>query len=126
MYKRALIAVSALATVMTWSAPSVAYEQGDWIIRAGAANVDPDTNSDKIDVAGLATLDGVDVDDDTQLGLTATYMLTDIWAIELLAATPFEHDINVQGAGIAAGSAKQLPSTVTVMWYPLGNKDTAW
>ena len=126
MHNRALIAVSALATVMAWSAPSVAYEQGDWIIRAGAANVDPDTSSDKIDVAGLATLEGVDVDDDTQLGLTATYMLTDIWAIELLAATPFEHDINVKGVDIAAGSAKQLPPTVTFMWYPMGNKDTSW
>ena len=60
IYKRALIAVSALAlalaTAMAWSIPSVAYEQGDWIIRAGAANVDPDTSSDKIDVAGLAAL----------------------------------------------------------------------
>ena len=105
-------------------APAHSYEQGDWIIRVGAANVDPDTESDKIDVAGLATLDGVDVDDDTQLGITATYMLTDIWAVELLAATPFEHDITVNGVGIDAGSTKHLPPTLTFMWYPMGGKDS--
>lgn len=106
------------------AAPVQAYEQGDWIIRVGAANVDPDTDSDKIDVAGLATLDGVDVDDDTQLGITATYMLTDIWAIELLAATPFEHDITVKGVPVQAGSTKHLPPTLTFMWYPMGGKDS--
>ncbi len=106
---------------MCYAAPTMAYEQGDWIIRAGAADVDPDTDSDKIDIAGLATLDGVDVDDDTQLGITGTYMLTDSWGIELLAATPLKHDITVKGVGIDAGSAKQLPPTLTIMWYPMGN-----
>ena len=54
-------------------APAQAYEQGDWILRVGAANVDPDTDSDRIDVAGLATLEGVEVDDNTQLGITVNY-----------------------------------------------------
>jgi outer membrane protein len=124
--KSALIAVSVAIAAMSWAAPSMAYEQGDWIIRAGAAMVDPDTDSDKIDIAGLATLDGVDVDDDTQFGITAAYMLTDTWGIELLAASPFEHDITVNGVGINAGSAKQLPPTVTVLWYPMGGSSSAW
>ena len=119
--QKSLLAVLLGAAII---APVQAYEQGDWIIRAGAANVDPDTDSDQIDVAGLATLEGVDVDDDTQLGLTATYMLTDIWAIELLAATPFEHDITVKGAPVEAGSTKHLPPTLTFMWYPFGGKDS--
>ncbi len=123
-YQRALIAVSALAAAMSFAAPSFAYDQGDWIVRVGAANVDPDTESDQIDIAGLATLDGVDVDDDTQLGLTATYMLTDKWAVEILAATPFEHDITVNGVGIDAGSTKHLPPTVTFMWYPMGGSES--
>lgn len=125
-YKRALIAVSAMAAAMSFAAPTVAYEQGDWIVRAGAAMVDPDTDSDKIDVAGLATLDGVDVDDDTQLGLSGTYMVADNWGVELLAATPFEHDITVNGVGIDAGSTKHLPPTVTFMWYPMGGSSSKW
>ncbi len=124
--RNTLIYLSALAAAMSWASPGLAYEQGDWIIRTGAAMVDPDTESDKIDIAGLATLDGVDVDDDTQLGITATYMLTDIWAVELLAATPFEHDISVNGVGINAGSAKQLPPTLTFMWYPMGGTKSAF
>ena len=123
LFKRAFLGLSLLAAAGGLALPASAYEQGDWIIRAGAANVDPDTESDKIDIAGLATLDGVDVDDDTQLGLTATYMLTDSWGIELLAATPFEHDITVNGVGIDAGSTKHLPPTVTIMWYPMANSN---
>ncbi len=117
-----LIFVPALISIVGWVTPAVAYDQGEWIVRVGGTMVDPDTESDKIDVAGLATLDGVDVDDDTQTGITVTYMLTDSWAVELLAATPFEHDISVNGVGIAAGSAKQLPPTLTFMWYPRGGK----
>ncbi len=117
------VVLAALAAA-SLSAMPVQAEQGDWIFRVGAANVDPDTESDKIDVAGLVTLDGVDVDDDTQLGITVTYMLTDIWGLELLAATPFEHDITVNGVGIDAGSTKHLPPTLTFMWYPFGGKES--
>lgn len=120
-------AAAVAALIAVFALPVQAYEQGDWIIRVGAANVDPDTDSDPIDIAGLATLPGgVDVDDDTQLGITATYMLTDIWAIELLAATPFEHDIVLEDAPIDAGSTKHLPPTLTFMWYPMGGKDSAF
>lgn len=124
--KRTLIAAAVMAGAISWPVSSLAYEQGDWIVRSGAINVNPNTNSDKIDVAGLVVLDGVDADDDTQLGITATYMLTDIWAIELLAATPFDHDMTVDGVGIKAGSSKQLPPTLTFMWYPMGGQPSAF
>jgi len=124
MFKKSPLALAVLLAAGSWAMPGMAYEQGDWIVRVGAANVDPDTDSDKIDIAGLATLEGVDVDDNTQLGLTLTYMLTDIWAVELLAATPFNHDISVKGAPVEAGSTKHLPPTLTFMWYPMGGKDS--
>ena len=118
-----LIARTALlAAVITAPASSLA-DQGDWIVRVGAAMVDPDVSSDPIDVAGLTTLDGVDVDSDTQLGITGTYMLRDKWGISLLAATPFEHDISVSNTDISAGSTKHLPPTVTLQWYPRGGND---
>jgi outer membrane protein len=37
-----------------------------------------------------------DVDNDMQLGIIPTYMLTDQLAIEVLAATPFEHTIDAR------------------------------
>lgn len=128
--KKALIYAAVMSAAMGLSASAPAYEQGDWIIRAGAAMVDPDTDSDPIILPDLAnpggTIDlnqGIDVDDDTQLGITGTYMLTNIWAIELLAATPFEHDFSVEDLSIDGGSTKHLPPTLTFNWYPRGGKD---
>ena len=94
-----------------------AHEQGDWILRAGPILVDPHESSDAIDVAGIVTLPGVSVDSDTQLGITGVYMLTNNIGIELLAATPFTHDIKVRGVGVKAGDAKQLPPTISIQYY---------
>ncbi|MVW76976.1 OmpW/AlkL family protein [Pseudomonas xionganensis] len=106
-----------------------AYQAGDIIVRAGAITVDPRESSSDIwvgalntDVAGTkATLDS-----DTQLGLNFAYMLTSHVGIELLAATPFSHDVGVKGmpgafAGLNGklGSLKHLPPTVSVVYYPL-------
>ena len=112
-----------------------AYEQGDWVLRAGATTVDPDTDSDDINLPGdaLGIPEGVvlkaEVDDDTQLGIIPMYMVTDNFGVELLAATPFEHDIEAQGTGainglnLDAGSTKHLPPTLSVQWYPRGGQD---
>jgi outer membrane protein len=104
-----------------------AYDQGDWVLRAGATMVDPDTDSDNIELP-MDLMAEADVDDDTQLGIMPAYMVTDKWAVELLAATPFEHDIEAKGKGaikgttLNAGSTKQLPPTVSVLWYPRGDQ----
>ncbi len=106
-----------------------AHQAGDIIVRAGAITVDPQESSSDIwvgalntDVAGTkATLDS-----DTQLGLNFAYMLTNNVGIELLAATPFSHDVGVKGMpGIFAGlngnlgELKHLPPTLSVVYYPL-------
>jgi len=111
----ALLAVMAGGSVM-----AQAYEKGDWVLRAGATTVDPDTDSELIDPSIPYK---VDVDDDTQLGLIPLYMATEKVAIELLAATPFEHDISIDGTSIAAGSTKHLPPTLSVQWHPRGGLD---
>jgi outer membrane protein len=104
-----------------------AYEQGDWILRLGATTVAPDTNSDDINLPG-GLVAKAEVDNDTQLGIIPAYMLTDSWAIEVLAATPFEHNIEAQGQGaingtnLDAGSTKHLPPTVSLQWYPRGGQ----
>ncbi len=99
--------------------PAVAHESGSWIVRGGPAMVAPNTDSDVIDVAGIVTLPGVEVDDNTQLGLTGTYMFSDHIGLELLAATPFKHDIEVDGIGLPAGDTKHLPPTLTLQYFPL-------
>ena len=115
------VLTTALAVAMAGGTLAVqAYEQGDWVLRAGATTVDHDTDSDQIDPTIPYK---VDVDDDTQLGIIPLYMVTDKWAVEVLAATPFEHDITVENTPIDAGSTKHLPPTVSVQWYPRGGKD---
>jgi outer membrane protein len=119
-----------MALAMAFAGGSVmgqAYEQGDWILRAGATTVAPDTKSDDINLPrGLVA--EAEVDNDTQLGIMPAYMLTDSWAIEVLAATPFEHNIEAKGQGaisgtnLDAGSTKHLPPTVSVQWYPRGGQ----
>ena len=97
-----------------------AHETGDIFLRLGAAQVDP-TNDDSSLVAGIGG-SGVRVDDDTQLGITVTYMLSNRLGLELLAATPFEHEVNASGSIAGLGevaTVKQLPPTLTLIYYPL-------
>ena len=43
-------------------------------------------------------------------------MMTDNWAVELLAAYPFEHDIYLVD-GPEVGSTKHLPPTVSLQYH---------
>ncbi len=104
---------------------AMAYQAGDFIVRAGAANVDPNDDSDALALNGNAgTWPGseAEVDDDTQLGITFTYMLKEHWGVGLLAATPFDHDIEADlgnGTKLDAGSTKHLPPTLTLQYFPM-------
>lgn len=124
MKKKALVlAVAALAAT-----PVLAHEAGSFIIRAGAAHVAPNDSSSRInaggsDVAGTKATVG----NDTQLGLTFAYKLTDHIGVELLAATPFSHRVGVKGGGLDGKLAqvKHLPPTLTLQYYPMG-KESRW
>ncbi len=52
----------------------------------------------------------------TQLGLTFTYMATDNIGVELLAATPFRHKIGTRATGDIA-TVHHLPPTLMAQWY---------
>ncbi|WP_282874142.1 OmpW/AlkL family protein [Pseudomonas peli] len=105
-----------------------AHQAGDIIVRAGAITVDPQESSSDIWVAGLNDVAGTKatLDSDTQLGLNFAYMVTNNIGIELLAATPFSHNVGVKGmpggfAGLNGnlGELKHLPPTLSVVYYPL-------
>ncbi len=120
------VLVVAVVTGLVGGAVSAqAYEQGDWIVRIGATTVSPNEDSDNIVLPSEppTVLKGVDVNSDTQLGLIGAYMFSDNFGVELLAATPFEHDISIKGVGIDAGTTKHLPPTLSFQWYPRGGQD---
>lgn len=111
----------ALATVAL-SAPALAYEAGSFIVRSGAATVSPDVSSSTLSLSGTELAGtAADVDDGTALGLTGVYMLDDHWGLELVAASPFSHDLKVEGLGatLDLGETKHLPPTVLLQWYPM-------
>ena len=116
-----LAIAGSLASIPT----AYAYEAGDFIVRAGAAIVDPNESSSEINIEtlslGNAAGTEVGVDSDVQLGLTFSYMLTSEFGIELLAATPFQH--NIYGKGVLGGAGnlgktKHLPPTLNFNYYP--------
>lgn len=119
--KKLSIAVAAVAAALNLSAH--AYEPGDFILRAGAATVAPDDDSGAININGVGAVGGtgVGVDNNTQLGITGTYIFAPHWGIELLAATPFEHDVSAKGLGGFGvndiGTVKHLPPTLSVQYY---------
>lgn len=108
------------AAVMAAAPMAQAYEAGDFIGRAGAATVVPDASSDPI--TNVSADARVDVDNNTQLGLTLTYMFTDQIGLGVLAATPFSHDIEGEGDLAGAGKlaeTKHLPPTITLQYFPM-------
>ncbi len=106
--------ICSLAVVAALVSPSVfAHSEGDFILRVGAASVVPNDSSDKI----LGSQYELEVNSDTQLGLTFGYMFTDNISLEVLAATPFSHDISTDLVGKDIGSTKHLPPTVMVQYY---------
>lgn len=100
--------------------PAHAHEAGDLILRAGAANVAPGEDSGFIRPAAVSPRGKAGLDGDTQLGLTAAWLFTDHWGVELLAATPFTHTISFAGDLAGLGSlaeVKHLPPTISLQYY---------
>jgi outer membrane protein len=121
------------AIFLALSFPTVAFshEAGDFILRIGAVSVAPEESSSLISTVNTGALAGtkVGVGDNTQVGLNFVYMLTDNIGAEVLAATPFQHDLTAIGLdqyGFAArniGSTDHLPPTLTFNYF-LGDADS--
>lgn len=109
-----LVASALLSTLaLTTALPTQAQDAGDWIWRVGVHNVRP--KSDNHDL--------VNVDAAASLTFNATYMFAPKWGVEVLAALPFEHDINLNGGGKVA-QTKHLPPTVSLQYH--FNPNGAW
>ena len=85
---------------------SAIADQGDWLVRVGAHNVDP--KSDNSDI--------VEVDSAIMVTFNGTYMFQKNWGVELLAALPFSHDIDLVGGGKVA-KTKHLPPTASIQYH---------
>lgn len=123
--KKNLISTAIVSVLAIACTDAFAHQAGDIVIRGGLTNVAPDASSSPI-LAGTLDLGQalpsvgssltVDVDNNTQLGLNFAYFLTDNLNIEVLAATPFSHDIEIVGVGKLA-ETKHLPPTITANYF---------
>ncbi len=93
--------------------PVQAYETGDWIFRGGIGMVDPDDPAYSDEDGSFIIDEGVAVT------LNATYMFTPNWGFDILASTPFSHDVNLSSEGISAeiGEVKHLPPTFSLQYH---------
>lgn len=99
----AILTVLGAATVL----PSAhAQDAGDWIWRMGIHNVRP-----KSDNHGI-----VNVAAGSSLTFNGTYLFAPNWGVELLAALPFEHDIELNAGGKVA-ETKHLPPTLSLQYH---------
>ena len=130
--KKLSVAMSLAAAVAAPSvfADSLGYKPGQWVVRAGATQVEPREDSDDIKLNGSVLILGgglltpgqsssVGINSDTQLGLTVEYMLTENWGVELLAAKPFEHTASGKGyiQGLDVADFKHLPPTLSAVYH---------
>lgn len=109
------------ATLALFSFNALAQSQGDWMVRLGVGYIAPDADSENLVFEGIE-LDGyqIDVDEGTSAIVNLTYMATDHLGVELLAAWPFKHDIQGDGAlsGLGKlGSTEHLPPTLSLQYH---------
>jgi len=85
---------------------AAAHDQGDWLLRFGGSYVDPTSDNHEI----------VSVDGAASFTFNFTYMMTDHLGVELLAAWPFKHDIDLLD-GTKVATTKHLPPTLTLQYH---------
>lgn len=109
-----LLVAGIAAATLTTTTQAFAYGAGDFFTRVGVAKVEPTSDNGSLANGAFE----VDVQDDSAFAFTLGYRVTDKLGAELLAAEPFDHDIELNGANL--GSTDHLPPTLTLQYYPLG------
>lgn len=99
------------------SMPAMAYEKGDWIIRAGVGMVSPESTAYVDSTEDLR----ISVDDGISAVITGTYMFGPNWGFEILASWPFSHDIKAGpldgSVELKLGETKHLPPTFSLQYH---------
>ena len=97
--------------------PAMAHEKGDWIVRGGVGTVDPESTAFSDSVEDVRVV----VDSGTAVTLSGAYMLSDNWAFEILASTPFSHDVSLGAVSVPGsieiGEVKHLPPTFSFQYH---------
>lgn len=118
LLKKSVVSALVAGSLVLTTTSVMAVEKGDWLVRFGAVNVSP--NDSSTGLTGVGATATVGVEGDSQVFANLSYMIKDNVALELLAATPFSHDIKGTGALSAlgkVGETKQLPPTFSIQYH---------
>ena len=141
--KRPFVVLTSLLVAIAFATPAVAHEAGQWIVRGGVGTVMPKDDNlfigdidfviDLVDppIALDLTLANstVQVDNGTSLTLSFTYMFSENWAFDVLAAWPFKHDVSIDATlidndtgesgpvSLPFGEVEHLPPTFSVQYH---------
>lgn len=110
-----LFGLSVLVAVLgsAVAAPALA-EEGSFMVRVRAVNLDPANDSDAIPALGVPA-DAIHVNDRVIPEVDFTYFLTKNIAAELVLTYPQKHDVSLSGRKI--GTFKHLPPTLTLQYH---------
>jgi outer membrane protein len=100
-----------LCTALTLVGQPAQAESSEWLVKVGAHQVRPDHDNGSLAGGAFKT----EVDDSSRPTVTVEYFVNDSFGIELLASTPFRHDLTLNG--VAAGSTKHLPPTLSAQYH---------
>lgn len=111
-----LLDLGVLAVVALGSTASITAlaEEGRFMVRVRAVNLDPANDSDAIPGLGVPS-DAIRVEDRVIPEIDFTYFLTKNIAAELVLTYPQKHDVSLSGTKI--GSFKHLPPTLTLQYH---------
>lgn len=98
------------ALVLGAALPAAAQQAGDWTLGVGIGSVMPKSGN------GALAPGELDVDDNIRPTLTFEYFFRDNWGVEVLAAWPFKHKLNIAGLG-EIGSTQHLPPTISIQYH---------
>ena len=136
--KRPFSVILSVLLAVAFATPALAHEAGQWILRGGVGTVMPKDDNLVIGAFDLVVPPDVDlsvtgaavqVDDGTSLVLSATYMITENWAFDILAAWPFKHDVDIvatitdnigggsESGSVPFGEVEHLPPTFSLQYH---------
>ncbi len=106
------------ATLAAAALPAAAQSRGDWTLGLGVHNVAPKSDNGSLDATalGLGPLPPTEVGSSVRPTITFEYFLRDNLGIEVLAALPFQHDIDIRGVG-KVGSTRHLPPVISLQYH---------
>jgi outer membrane protein len=116
--RRTMVVGVGLVSMVCVAGSVAAAETGDWVVRAGASIVAPDSDNGELKLSNAipAPNSDIEVDDAPGFTINVSYFFTPNVAIELLAAYPFTHDFELEDVNLE-GEVDHLPPTLSLQYH---------